>query len=101
MPSASPISLAARERLRDHQAVTAKAVGGHAAALARLETAASRRADVVARQDVLVAIAAAEVASAVVEAARVMGTDVAATVLDLRKTEVRRILKEAQIKEAQ
>jgi hypothetical protein len=30
-----------------------------------------------------------------------MGTDVAATVLDLRKTEVRRILKEAQIKEAQ
>jgi ABC-type methionine transport system permease subunit len=101
MPSASPISLAARERLRDHQAVTAKAVGGHAAALVRLETAASRRADVVARQDVLVAIAAAEVASAVVEAARVMGTDVAATVLDLRKTEVRRILKEAQIKEAQ
>ena len=100
MPSTSPISLAARERLRDHQAVTAKAVGGQAAALARLETAGSRRAEVVARQDVLVAMAAAEVASAVVEAARVMGADVAATVLDLRKTEVRRILKEAQIKEA-
>jgi malonyl CoA-acyl carrier protein transacylase len=81
--------------------VTAKAVGGHATALARLETACSRRAEVVARQDVLVAAAAAEVATAVVEAARVMGVDVAATVLDLRKTEVHHILKEAQIKEAQ
>lgn len=100
MPSTSPISLAARERLRDHQAVAAKAVAGHAATVSRLETAASRRAEVVARQDVLVAVAAAEVATAVVEAARVMGADVAATVLDLSKTEVRRILKEAQIKEA-
>jgi hypothetical protein len=101
MRSTSPISLAARERLRDHQAVTAKAVGGHAAALARLGTASSRRAEVVARQDVLVAIAAAEVASAVVEAARVMGADVAATVLDLSNAEVRRILKKVQTKEAQ
>jgi ABC-type methionine transport system permease subunit len=101
MSSASPISLAARERLRDHQAVTAKAVGGYAAALARLETAAFRRAEVVGRQDVLVAIAVAEVATAIVEAARVMGADVAATVLDLRKTEVHRILKQAQVKEAQ
>lgn len=94
MPSTTPISLAARERLRDHQAAAAKVVAVHSAALTRLDAASSRRAEVVAKQDALVATAAAEVAAAVVEVARVMGADVAAAVLDLSKAEVHRVTKE-------
>lgn len=96
MSSANPISLAARERLRDHQVIAAKAVATHSAALARLSAATSCRAEIVARQDVLVAAAVAEVASAVAEAAHIMGIDVAAAVLDLSKAEVRRMSKEAR-----
>ena len=61
MPYATPIALAARERLREHHAAAAKSVADHAAALARLDAATSRRAEVVARQDALVADAATEV----------------------------------------
>ena len=82
-----------RERLRDHQAAAAKAVGAHGAAMARLEAVISRRADVLAAQDSLVAAANAEVAAAVVTAAEVMGVDVAASLLDLTKAEVRRMRK--------
>lgn len=89
MPSATPISLAARERLRGHQAAATKVVAVHAAALARLDAATSRRAEIVARQDALVADATTEVVRAVAEAARVMGMDVAAEVLGLSKAEVR------------
>ena len=96
MPSTTPISLVARERLRDHQATAAKAVAVHSAALTRLDAATSRRAKVVAREDVLVAIAAAEVAAAVAEMARVMGAEVAAAILDLSKAEVRRITRNAK-----
>ena len=96
MSSANPISLAARERLRDHQVIAAKAVATHSGALARLSVATSCRAEIVARQDVLVAAAVAEVASAVAEAAHIMGIDVAAAVLDLSKAEVRRMSKEAR-----
>jgi len=95
MPCATPISLAARERLREHHAAATKAVAVHAAALARLDAARSRRAEIVARQDALVADAATEVARAVAEAARVMGIDVAAAVLDSSKAEVRRVCKES------
>lgn len=95
MPSATPISLAARERLREHNAAAAKAVAAHAASLARLDAATSRRAEIVARQDALVADAVTEVAGAVAEAARVMGIDVAAAVLGLSNAEVRRRSKEA------
>lgn len=96
MPSTTPISLVARERLRDHQATAAKAVAVHAAALARLDAATSRRAEIVARQDALVAAALAEVAGAGAEVARVMGIAIAAAVLDLSKAEVRRMCKEAR-----
>lgn len=96
MPSTTPISLVARERLRDHQATAAKAVAVHSAALARLDAAASRRAGIVARQDALVADAATEVSAAVAGVAHVMGIEVAAAVLDLSKAEVHRIVKEAQ-----
>ena len=97
MSSKAPVSMAARERLRDHQAAAAKAVGAHSAALARLEAVTSRRAEVLAAQDGLVAAASAEVAAAVVSAAKVMGADVAATLLDVSKAEVRRVTKEAQL----
>jgi len=44
-----------------------------------------------------VAAASAEVAAAVVTAAKVFGADAAATVLDVRKAEVRRATKAAQL----
>jgi hypothetical protein len=97
MPSKAPVSLAARERLRDHQAAAAKAVGAHSAALARLDVVISRRAEVLAGQDFLVAAASADVEAAVVTAAQVMGIDVAATLLDLTKAEVRRVIKAAEV----
>lgn len=78
MPSATPVSLAARERLRDHQATAAKAVAAHGAAVARLDAAA------------------ASVAAAVAEVARVLGADVAAAVLELPKSEVRRMSKKSE-----
>jgi hypothetical protein len=79
MISKAPVSMAARERLRDHQVAAGKAVSAHSAALARLEAVASRRAAVLVAQDGLVAAANAEVAAAVATAAKVMGADVAAT----------------------
>lgn len=96
MPPTTPVSLAARERLRDHQAAAAKVAAAHSTALARLDAATSRRSKVVAREDVLVAAAAAKVAAAVVETARVMGTEVAAGILDMSKAEVRRITRNAK-----
>jgi hypothetical protein len=97
MSSKAPVSLAARERLRDHQAAAAKAFGAHSAALARLKAVTSRRSEVLAAQDCLVAAANAEVAVAVVTAAKVMGADEAAALLDVSKAEARRATKAAQV----
>jgi hypothetical protein len=97
MPSKAPVSLAARERLRDHQAAAAKAVTAHSAAQARLEAVIYRRAEALAAQDCLVAAANAEVAAALVMAANVMGVDVAAALLDVSKAEVHRARKAAQL----
>ncbi len=47
MVSTKPMSLAARERLRDHQVAATRAVSAHAAALVRLERVISRRTEVV------------------------------------------------------
>ena len=96
MPRTTPVSLASRERLRDHQAAAAKAVAAHSAAVARLNGVISRRAEVVAGQDALVDAAGAEVAAAVVAVAHVMGADIAAAVLDLSKAEVRRMTKDTE-----
>ena len=93
MPSKAPVSLVARERLRDHQAAAAKAVGAHGVAMARLDTAVRRRAEVLAGQDALIAGANAEVTAAVVRVAQIMGVDVAASLLDLTSAEVRRMAK--------
>ena len=57
----------------------------------------SRRAEVLAAQDRLVATANAEVAAALVTASNVMGVDVAATLLDVSKAEVHRARKAAQL----
>ena len=97
MTAKAPVSLAARERLRDHQAAAAKAVAVHSAARARLEAVISRRAEVLAAQDCLVAAANAEVAAALVSAANVMGVEVAAALLDVSKAEVHRARKAAQL----
>jgi saccharopine dehydrogenase-like NADP-dependent oxidoreductase len=79
--------------LRDHQAAAAKAVGAHGVAMARLDVAVRRRAEVLAGQDALIAAANAEVTAAVVRVAQIMGVDVAASLLDLTKAEVRRMAK--------
>jgi hypothetical protein len=50
------VPLLARERLRDHQATAAKAIATHSAAMARLDTLISRRADVLAAQDALLTL---------------------------------------------
>jgi hypothetical protein len=96
MPPATPTSLAARQRLRDHQAAAAKAVAVHNSALGRLGAVISRRAEVVAAQDALVASANSEVAAAIVVVVQVMGVESAATVLDLPKSEVRRLSNETK-----
>jgi hypothetical protein len=93
MPSKTPISLAARERLRDHQAASAKAVAAYSNAMDRLDIAMARRAKVLGAQDRLVAAANAEVVAAVIGLAEVVGVEIAAGLLDLSKAEVRRVAK--------
>ena len=92
----TPVSLAAHERLRNHQAAAAKAIAVYSDSLSRLDAAIFRRAKVVAEQDALVAAANAEVAAAVVGAVQVMGADLTASVLDLSKAEVRRMTKDKE-----
>jgi hypothetical protein len=96
MRSGGPVSLAARERLRDHQAAAAKVIATHSSAMARLDTLISRRAEVLAAQDALVDLAKAEVTTAVVAAAQLMGVQVAASLLDLSRAEVRRLSRSAE-----
>ncbi len=91
MPTTTPVSLAARERLREHQAAAAKAVATHMAALARFDAMIARRNRVVAQHDGFVAASKAVVDATVGEAASVMGIEVTAAVLNLSKSEVRRI----------
>jgi capsid protein len=94
--SSRPVSLGARDRLRDHHAAAAKAVATHAAATARLDAVLSRRAKVLASQDCLVDAAKADVEAAVAAVAGAMGVEVAADVLGLNRAEVRRIAKDNQ-----
>ena len=90
MPYATPIALAARERLREHQDAAAKAVAAYEGALGKLCAARSCRAAVVVRHDALIADAETQVARALAVAARVMGVDVAAAVLGSPKAALRR-----------
>jgi hypothetical protein len=88
--------LAARQRLRDHQAAAAKAVAVHSSVSSRLEAVIFRRAEVIAAQDALVAAANSELAEAVRVVVQVMGIETAAAVLDLSKAEVRRLTNGAE-----
>ena len=92
----TPVSAAARQRLRDQQKCAAKAVAAFSTASNRFEVVVARRAQVLARQDELVAAARTHIEKAVVTAVEVLGADVAATVLGLRLTEVRRMVREAR-----
>jgi hypothetical protein len=96
MSPTTPVSLAARQRLRDHQVAAAKVVAAHGTASTRLEAIIARRAAVVAAQDALVAAANSDVAAAVVAVVQVVGVDTAAALLDLSKAEVRRLTKNAE-----
>lgn len=95
MPT-TPVSLAARERLREHHSAAAKAVAKHSTALVHLDTVAARRQKLVAQQDALVTTAQNQVDAAVAEAANIMGIEVAAAVLNLSKSEVQRLVREAR-----
>jgi hypothetical protein len=92
MSKIHPVSSSARERARDHQRATIKAVAAVEAAAGRERVAKAKRAEVVAAQDKVVALAAAELASAVSGLSAVVGVEVAAELLDLSKAEVRRMV---------
>jgi hypothetical protein len=96
MAPTTPVSLLARQRLREHQAAGVKALANHSAALARLDAVISRRDKVVGDQDTLVATANADVITAVSAVVQIMGVTVAADILGLSATHVRRITKDAR-----
>lgn len=79
------------------KATASKAVTAHAAAVARLEAVSARRARIVAVHDALVAAALAEVGAAIAEVARLLGADVAAAVLNLPRSELRRKVRSPQV----
>lgn len=90
MSTTHPVSAAARQRAREHQRATTKAVATVEAAAAREEAAQAKRGEVLASQDVLVAAAQADLSAAIAALSAVVGVDVAADLLDLPKAEVRR-----------
>jgi ABC-type methionine transport system permease subunit len=85
--------------LRAHHAEAGKAIAAYGTRLARLDGAVARRAEVLAAQDQLVAAAQDELDGAVVEAAKALGVDVAAALLDLTVPEVRRSLRKGRARE--
>jgi hypothetical protein len=87
-----PVAGSARQRARDHQRATSKAVAAVEAAAGREEAVQTKRLEVITAQDALVAAAKADLASAVAGLVVVVGVDVAAELLDLPKAEVRRMV---------
>jgi hypothetical protein len=83
------VPIAARERLRDHQAVATKAVAVHSAAATRFDAVLLRRTKLISEQDLLVAAANAEVATAIAAIVQAVGVEIAADVLGLTKLEIR------------
>lgn len=92
MSKIHPVSSSARQRARDHQRATSKAIAAVEAAAGREEAAKAKRAEVIAAQDAVVAAAQEDLASAVAGLSAVVGVDVAAELLDLPKAEVRRMV---------
>jgi hypothetical protein len=89
------VSLAARERLRNHHAAAGRAVAAYLVATSRLDAVKSRRAEIVAGQDTLVAAGSAEVARAIAGIVQVVGVETAAGLLEVSTAEVRRVTKDA------
>ncbi|MDQ2729990.1 MAG: hypothetical protein M3Y91_19535 [Actinomycetota bacterium] len=85
-----PVSASARQRAREHQRATTKAVATVEAASGRQKAAQGKRAEVLAAQDGLVAAAQADLFAAIAGLSAVVGVEVAAGLLDLPKAEVRR-----------
>ncbi len=85
-----PVSASARQRAREHQRATTKAVASVEAAVARKEAAQTKRAEALARHDSLVAAAQADLSATIAGLSAVVGVDVAAGLLDMSKAEVRR-----------
>jgi hypothetical protein len=96
MARQTPVSAEARQRLREHQSTAKKVVVVYTSALHRLDLARDRRAKVVTEQDAVVTGATNRVEEAIASAAGVLGAEVAASVLGLSTTEVRRVAKKAK-----
>ena len=93
MSPKTPVSLAACERLRNHQAATNKAMSVYAAAIARSDAITSRRAEIISGQDAMVAAASADVDVAIAAIAEIVGVETTSGLLELGKAEVRRAAK--------
>ena len=82
-----------RETVRDAQRRLAAVDAGHARAVAKLNRASARRAEVLADQDRLVAFAEEDVERTVVVMAETVGAQLTANVLGLDPADVRRLVK--------
>ena len=98
--STRSISLEGRERLRAQQAKEVEAVGAHAGARLRLESALAKRGQIIAAQDELVAEAEAGVAVAAAGVVSVSGFARATVILGTSPAALRRQLAVAKGRQA-
>jgi hypothetical protein len=85
--------MSVRGTVRDAQRRLAVLDAAHNRALAKLDQAAARRAEVLAEHDRMIAVAEAEVERAVADMAAEIGADLTANLLDLDVVAVRRLAK--------
>ena len=83
--------MAVRDEVRDAQRALATLDAAHRRALARLDQALARRAQVLAEADRQVAVARGAVEAAIADMARQVSADLTAAVLGLDVVEVRRL----------
>ncbi len=89
--------MAVRDEVRNTQRTIANLDAAHRRALGRLEQAVTRRSAAIAEQDRLVAAAQAGVDSTVTDMAKGLGVELAAHLLGLDITEVRRLAKAQEV----
>ena len=87
--------MAVRDEVRDAQRALATLDAAHRRALARLDQALARRAQVLAEADRQVAVARGAVEAAIADMARQVSADLTAAVLGLDVVEVRRLARNA------
>ena len=87
--------MAVRDEVRDAQRALATLDTAHRRALARLDQALARRAQVLAEADRQVAVARGAVEAAIADMARQVSADLTAAVLGLDVAEVRRLARSA------